>query len=243
MKLSPGAQARVDAARARRAEREAELRAIAAQRDAERQAAAQAENTAPGESAPSSDDATDGYEVGYGKPPLHTRFKKGEKSPAEDGGWPTKRRKKAERQEAERLMQIRQEEARKKRAEEIPKRLKAYLQRDVTVVINGTTETVSAMERQMMHLEQKSFTDDKSQTKLLKLAKDLGVFDKPSEKQQVGVVVVTPPTMSKEAWLKKARATKLPLDPLEGLPGIDPGALDRVRGRTGKTAEGGQDED
>lgn len=159
------------------------------------------------------------YETGHCKPPVEHQFKPGESGCA-TGGWDSRRRRQAEETEAARLAERTAEAAEKAKAANLPKRLEALFTREVKVTIDGVEQMVPAVVAMIMLAEKRAYTDDASLTRYLKLAEKLGFLDKPVEKERVGVVVVGR-RLSKEEWLKKARATKLPLDPMEGLPGYD----------------------
>lgn len=224
-----------EAARAALKARFAEKRAAQIAREIA-EASAMADAAAPIEPAPEAaseapdhdaDDA-DAYKVGYCRPPLDTRWSKGT-SGCPDGGHTQRRANKAAREKAEKL-----ERKNKKIIDEVQE----LFEGPVKITIDGVEKEVSQLTSLVYRDQAAAASDPKIRERQIRLAERLGLLKRSAAKEQVGVVVVSPP-MTKEEWLKKAQAARLPLNPLEGLPGIDKD-IDRTVGRRGETLDDDQ---
>lgn len=153
------------------------------------------------------DDDAKPYKVGYGKPPKHSQFKAG--CSGNLNGRPAKAKQKTTRHEV----------------------LDRELERRVRVKTDGALVTMTVQEAQLRSLIQNALQGKPWANRLLaELQAELEASLKTkAEAPKVGVVVVRRPAVSVEDWVKEYGGQRLPKDPLEGLPGIDPDLLREIK--------------
>lgn len=127
------------------------------------------------------------YDVGYGKPPVETRFKKGQPSRNPLGRG-----------------------ARKARAPQNPAKLfENIMQEPVMLKMGGKTVAVDMWEAIIRQLRSKALQGDKAAIRqLLSLAKQFGCLDK--VEKAMGGLLVLPAPMSLEEFEKAAAAQQAP---------------------------------
>lgn len=174
----------------------------------------------------SEDDTEDeDYEVGYGRPPKHTRFKKG-KSGCPDGGHDKRRANKQQRQQKEKHEQ-----------ESIGQKIIDHFTAMHRVKINGVDQDLTMLEVALKQLAEDALVkrDPAARKLLLEIGQKNGWFKAPPPgKAESGVLVVyAPQTM--EQWTKATEGELLPKNPLEGIPGCE--NWDEVKKGRGKSAD------
>jgi hypothetical protein len=153
--------------------------------------------------------------VGYGKPPKHTRFKKGQ-SGCPDGGWPKRRAGQAE-----------QRAKAKAEEESIGAIVQAWFAKRRPARVNGKEVEANRIELLLAVLEEDALVkrDRQAQKLLLDLARKTGLLAPPPPPKQGGGVLVVYAPLRAEEWERQTEGELLTKDPLEGIPGHDPQAM------------------
>lgn len=129
------------------------------------------------------------YEVGYGKPPKHTRFRKGQPSPNPRGRGAKKT----------------------KEAEDLRKIFERIMGEPVTVRSGEKVMTMTAWEGIMRKLRNKAFEGDyRASYELRRLGRELGCLDPVREESIRGGVLVIPRSVSDEDWERRANEHQAP---------------------------------
>lgn len=153
--------------------------------------------------------ADNDYKVGYKRPPLETRFKKGV-SGCPDGGAEIKKKKKAERE-------------RRAAQRTVGDVLRDICNEQVPVTINGKRTKMAKLEIMVRKVVDQAATGDRPAFKDVRdLLARTGQLKPPAERgdQRSGVLVVTP-VRSREDWERATEGHRLPKDPLHGIPGAE----------------------
>lgn len=158
----------------------------------------------------------DDDKVGRGNPPKKYRFKPGT-SGNPSGGWDKRRARAAAKKKAA------EEKAREDERSTLQK-IRDILKTKHAVIVDGERQELDTIEIAVMKaVRDLKAGDEKAGEKILRIAKQAGLLTPEPEKptQHVGVVVVRQPARSIEEWAARTRAIRVPLDPLEGIPGYD----------------------
>ncbi|MEJ0061542.1 MAG: DUF5681 domain-containing protein [Terricaulis sp.] len=153
-----------------------------------------------------SDDEDEGN--GYGKPPRHSRFKKG-KSGCPDGGWP-----KRKANQAAKLAENKQKQ------DEISQTVIEWFAGTRPVKINGRVEMLTRLQLAFVQLEEDALVkrDAAARKLLFDVAGKNGWLKAPPPKQPGGGVLVVYPIMQQQEWIDATEGDHhLTKDPLEGL--------------------------
>jgi hypothetical protein len=155
------------------------------------------------------DDDGKPYKVGYGKPPKHTRFEPGR------SGNPKGRPKGAK---AKTMLDV----------------VADALNRPMRVrKANGKVTSMPTDEALIASVLQGALQGNTADRKLaMSLMEKTGrLKPPPAPAKGGGVVVVRRPAASVDDWTKEFGGQRLPLDPLVGLPGIDPALMKQLKRR------------
>jgi hypothetical protein len=149
--------------------------------------------------------------VGYKSPPLHSRFQKGESG--NPRGRPRNKPTKSTRQSFDEVL-----------ARRVPVKR-----------ADGKQVRMSLRDVVLEKLVQEAIKGDTAARRdVFALMKLLGEFAPRPSQERVGVVVVERPCATTSEWLELAAQTSLPLNPLEGLPGLTGDECDRSPARAPK---------
>lgn len=143
--------------------------------------------------------------VGYGRPPKHTQFKKGQ-SGNPSGGWRARRENKKNK--------------RREQKENISQILEDYFCEPVKVTINGRTETLPRIELALRRLGEEAIAkgDLKALQRFFDLAEKLDLLKVAQTPEHRPGVLVVPGMLSLKDWTEQTEGQKLPKDPLHGTP-------------------------
>jgi hypothetical protein len=166
--------------------------------------------------------------IGYKRPPKHSQYKKGQ-SGAPDGGWDRRRANQARKKKME-------EEKALKDKLSLAEKLEALLHQKRSVMLNGQKQDMTNVEVCFLRLQEDAIKgDEKARALYAKIAGQLGAFDRPPPADKnVGVIVIPAPARDMEEFMERYGDQRTTVNPLEGLPGIDP-ALIQQRGRSTRT--------
>lgn len=156
-----------------------------------------------------------GDEIGYGKPPKKSQFKKGQ-SGCPDGGHKQRRAKKIARAEKEK-------EATKQLDERIKDVIRKVGREEFNIVIDGERVSMSAVEIIVCNVFRRAMKSDASERQValaLKLAQHGKLLD-PSPSGPRPMVLVVNQIKTPEQWAKDTEGELLPRNPLHGIPGVE----------------------
>jgi hypothetical protein len=150
-----------------------------------------------------SDFDDDNDDVGYGRPPKRTRFKKGQ-SGCPDGGWKTKRAKTDQEKEEEKPNPSQQ--------------IFDWYTKKRRVRVGGVTTEMTAIELMLHQLEEEAFVkkDPEARKLLLGMLKPMGLLKAPPQRQPGTGVLVVYPMAEQTDWIARTEGELLPKDPLHG---------------------------
>lgn len=155
------------------------------------------------------------YEVGYGKPPKKTQFKKGQ-SGCPDGGHEQRRAKK-------RAALLEENEQKKRDELELRDIIRKLANEKHRVRTADGVEEMAALEIMLRGIVNRAIKSDAStrdQQQALKLFHHAKLLDPPPAKGRPMVLVVNR-IKSKEQWAKDTEGERLSRNPLEGIPGAE----------------------
>lgn len=159
-------------------------------------------------------------DVGYGKPPKKSQFKKGQSGCA-DGGHEQRRKNKAKQKRQA-------EESAKDRAKEIENVARRVMMRERPVMTSTGQQLMTNFEIAFQKFAERCNRDDattQDYALYFKLAGRLKLLEPPPTDAGKTMVLVVNQIQSVDEWTKSTEGELLPKNPLEGIPGME-NALD-----------------
>lgn len=155
-------------------------------------------------------------DVGYGKPPKKSQFKKGQ-SGCPNGGHEQRRKNKAK-------LKKQANESEKKRVKEIENTARKVMMRERSVMTSTGPKQMSNFEIAFQKFAERCNRDDattRDYALYFKLADKLKLIQEPPPEGAKTMVLVVNQIQSIDDWAKSTEGELLPKNPLHGIPGIE----------------------